>query len=147
MAQRSAYTVQVDGLREFQRNVRTLRSRELSRAVREANKASGEVLVPQAKHESPDGRRDAKSSKKYRPGKLDKSIRVTASTKGAVIKAGSAARVPYAAAIHFGFRRRNIRPNRFLFRAMARKSAQVAATYERRIDAVVRNYLESNRAR
>ncbi|MFJ3339984.1 hypothetical protein ACIPT3_02185 [Streptomyces diastaticus] len=119
----------------------------MNRAVREANKASGEVLVPQAKHESPDGRRDSKSSKKYRPGKLDKSIRVTASTKGAVIKAGSAARVPYAAAIHFGFRRRNIRPNRFLFRAMARKSTQVAATYERRIDAVVRNYLESNRAR
>lgn len=146
MAQRSAFTVQVDGLREFQRNVRSLRSKELNKAVREANKASGEVLIPQAKHESPDGKRDAKSSKKYRPGKLDKSIKVTASAKGAVIKAGSAARVPYAAAIHFGYRKRNISPNRFLFRAMARKSDQVAATYERRIDAVVRQYLESNRA-
>lgn len=146
MAQRSAYTIRVDGLREFQRNVRTLRDKELNKAVRAANKASAEILVPQAVHESPDGHRDAKSSKKYRPGKLDKSIKVTASAKGAVIKAGSAARVPYAAAIHFGFKRRNIRANRFLFRAMARKSAQVAATYERRIDAVVRAYLESNRA-
>ncbi|MET8691727.1 hypothetical protein ABZV65_04175 [Streptomyces bauhiniae] len=136
----------MDGLREFQRNVRTLRDKELNKAVRAANKASAEVLVPQAVHESPDGHRDAKSSKKYRPGKLDKSIKVTASAKGAVIKAGSAGRVPYAAAIHFGFRRRNIRANRFLFRAMARKSAQVAATYERRIEAVVRTYLESNRA-
>ncbi|MGW2467956.1 hypothetical protein [Streptomyces bauhiniae] len=136
----------MDGLREFQRNVRTLRDKELNKAVRAANKASAEILVPQAVHESPDGHRDAKSSKKYRPGKLDKSIKVTASAKGAVIKAGSAARVPYAAAIHFGFKRRNIRANRFLFRAMARKSAQVAATYERRIDAVVRAYLESNRA-
>ncbi|MER8014279.1 hypothetical protein ACIQ7S_03515 [Streptomyces griseoluteus] len=136
----------MDGLREFQRNVRTLRDKELNKAVRAANKASAEILVPQAVHESPDGHRDAKSSKKYRPGKLDKSIKVTASAKGAVIKAGSAARVPYAAAIHFGFKRRNIRANRFLFRAMARKSAQVAATYERRIEAVVRTYLESNRA-
>jgi len=143
VAQRSAYTIQVDGLREFQRNVRTLRDKELNKAVREANKASGEVLIPQAKHESPDGRRDAKSSKKYRPGKLDKSIKVTASAKGAVIKAGSAARVPYAAAIHFGFRKRGINANRFLFRAMARRSAQVAATYERRIQAVVQKYLES----
>lgn len=143
MAQRSAYTVRVEGLREFQRNVRTLRSKELNKAVREANKASGEVLIPQAKHESPDGTRDAKSSKRYRPGKLDKSIKVTASAKGAVIKAGSAARVPYAAAIHFGFRRRNISPNRFLFRAMARKSDVVAATYERRIAAVVSRFLES----
>ncbi|CAD80108.1 HK97 gp10 family protein [Streptomyces phage phiBT1] len=143
MAQRSAYTIRVDGLREFQRNVRTLRDKELNKAVREANKASGEVLIPQAKHESPDGKRDAKSSKKYRPGKLDKSIKVTASAKGAVIKAGSASRVPYAAAIHFGYRARNISPNRFLFRAMARKSDVVAATYERRIAAVVEKYLES----
>lgn len=143
MAQRSAYTVRVDGLREFQRNVRSLRDKELNKAVREANKASGEILVPQAKHESPDGKRDAKSSRKYRPGKLDKSIKVTASAKGAVIKAGSASRVPYAAAIHFGFRKRNIRPNRFLFRAMARRSDQVAATYERRIHAVVQRFLES----
>jgi hypothetical protein len=143
MAQRSAYTIRVDGLREFQRNVRTLRDKELNKAVREANKASGEVLVPQAKHESPDGHRDSKSNKRYRPGKLDKSIKVTASAKGAVIKAGSAARVPYAAAIHFGFKRRNIKPNRFLFRAMARKSTDVAETYERRITAVVAKYLES----
>jgi len=143
VAQRSAYTIRVDGLREFQRNVRTLRDRELNKAVREANKASGEILIPQAKHESPDGRRDAKSSKRYRPGKLDKSIKVTASVKGAVIKAGSAARVPYAAAIHFGFRKRNISANRFLYRAMARKSDVVALTYERRIAAVVERFLES----
>lgn len=143
MAQRSAFTIQVDGLREFQRNVRTLKDKELNKAVREANKASGEVLIPQAKHESPDGHRDAKSSKKYRPGKLDKSVKVTASAKGAVIKAGSASRVPYAAAIHFGFRKRHIGANRFLFRAMARKSTVVADTYERRIRAVVEKYLES----
>lgn len=146
MAQRSAYTIRVDGLRELQRNVRSLKDRELNKEVRAANKASAEILLPQAVHESPDGHRDAKSNKRYRPGKLDKSVKVTASVKGAVIKAGSASRVPYAAAIHFGFRRRNIRPNRFLYRAMARKSAQVAATYERRIYAVVQRYLESNRA-
>ncbi|WP_219732108.1 hypothetical protein [Streptomyces finlayi] len=123
--------------------MRTLRDKELNKAVREANKASGEVLIPQAKRESPDGRRDAKSSKKYRPGKLDKSIKVTASAKGAVIKAGSASRVPYAAQVHFGWPSRGQRANRFLFRAMARKSTQVAATYERRIAAVVQKYLES----
>lgn len=143
MAQRSAYTIRVDGLRELQRNVRALRDKELNKAVRAANKASAEILIPQAVHESPDGHRDAKSSKKYRPGKLDKSIKVTASVKGAVIKAGSASRVPYAAAIHFGFRKRNIRPNRFLFRAMARKADAVSATYRNRIETVIRTYLES----
>ncbi|MEV7467197.1 hypothetical protein AB0O20_11950 [Streptomyces kronopolitis] len=144
MARNSAYTIQVEGLRELQRNVRQLRDRELNKAVREANKLSAQVLLPQAVKESPDGHRDAKSSKRYRPGKLDKSIKVVASTKSAVIKAGSAARVPYAAAIHYGYRKRGISPNRFLFRAMARKSDVVAATYERRIAGVVRDYLESD---
>jgi hypothetical protein len=139
----SAYTVRVEGLRELQRNVRQLRDRELGKKIREANKAAGNVLLPQAVHESPDGKRDAKSSKKYRPGKLDKSVKVVASQKNVVIKAGSASRVPYAAAIHFGYRKRNIRPNRFLYRAMARKSPQVAATYERLVAGVVRDYLES----
>lgn len=143
MAQRSSYTVQVEGLRDFQRQIRSLQDRELNKTVRVANKRAAEVLMPQAVHESPDGKRDAKSSKKYRPGKLDKSIKVVASTKSAVIKAGSASRVPYAAAIHFGYRKRNIRPNRFLYRAMARKGGQVAATYERLVEAVVRNHLES----
>lgn len=140
----SSYTVRVDGLRELQRNVRQLRDRELGKTIREANKAAGHVLLPQAVHESPDGRRDSKSSKRYRPGKLDKSIKVVASQKNVVIKAGSASRVPYAAAIHFGYRKKNIRPNRFLYRAMARKGGQVAATYERLVAAVVADYMESD---
>lgn len=143
-AGRSAYTVRVEGLRELQRNVRQLRDRELGKKVREANKAAGNVLLPQAVRESPDGKRDAKSSKKYRPGKLDRSIKVVASQKNVVIKAGSASRVPYAAAIHFGYRKRSIRPNRFLYRAMARRSRDVASTYERLVSDVVREYLESD---
>ncbi|QAX94997.1 minor tail protein [Streptomyces phage Sebastisaurus] len=140
---RSNFTVQVDGLREFQRNVRQLRDKELNKKIRGANKQAGELVLPAAVRESPDGHRDAKSSKKYRPGKLDKSIKIVASQKSVAIKAGSASRVPYAAAIHFGYRKRNIRPNRFLYRAMARKSQAVSATYERLITQVVREHLES----
>jgi hypothetical protein len=142
-AQTSAYSVRVTGMRELQRNLRQLKDKELNKRVRLANKAAAEVVLPEAVAASPDGKRDAKSSKKYRPGKLDKSIKVVASQKTAVIKAGSASRVPYAAAIHFGYRKRNIKPNRFLFRAMARKGKAVTETYEREITAVVREHLES----
>ncbi|MGY5131274.1 hypothetical protein ACWGJW_02435 [Streptomyces nigrescens] len=144
MAQRSSFTVQVEGLREMQRQIRQLKDRELNKKVRLVNKAAAELVKPEAVQASPDGRRDAKSSKRYRPGKLDKSVKVVASTKSAVIKAGSAARVPYAAAIHFGYRKRNIRPNRFLFRAMARKGRQVGELYEREIHTLMSDYLESD---
>ncbi|MFE2245251.1 hypothetical protein [Streptomyces lavendulae] len=133
----------MDGLREFQKNLRQLKDKELNKKVRLVNKSAADIVLPEAIAASPDGKRDAKSSKKYRPGKLDKSIKVVASQKAAVIKAGSASRVPYAAAIHFGYRKRNIRPNRFLFRAMARKGREVGATYEREISQLVRDHLES----
>ncbi|MEV6399620.1 HK97-gp10 family putative phage morphogenesis protein [Streptomyces sp. NPDC051907] len=144
MAQTSRFTVRVQGMTEMTRNIRKLKSRELNNAVRAANKAAAEVVKPEAQSTAPVGKRDAKSSRRYKPGKLAKSVKVTASAKGAAVKAGSAARVPYAAAIHFGYRKRNIRPNRFLFRAMARKSGAVSETYEREISAVVREHLESD---
>jgi hypothetical protein len=144
MAQRSQFTVQVDGLNELNRNLRALRDRELNNKVRAVNKMAAEVVKPEARRTAPEGHRDAKSSRRYRPGKLEKSVTVVASAKGAQVKAGSASRVPYAGAIHFGFPRRHIRPNRFLFRAMARKSDEVSATYEREIENVLRERLESD---
>lgn len=143
MPSNSAYTVRVEGLREFQRNLRVLKDRELNKKVRLANKAAAEIVKPEAKKTAPNHRPSPKDSKSYRPGKLERSIGVTASPKSAVVKAGSKARVPYAGAIHFGFPRRNIRPNRFLFRAMARKSDEVSATYEREITAVLKDKLEN----
>ncbi|MFE9026230.1 hypothetical protein ACFYOA_08200 [Streptomyces iakyrus] len=143
MARSSAYTVRVEGLREFQTTVRRLRDRELSKKVRAVNKAAAEIVKPEAKRGAPVGKRDAKSNKRYRPGKLSKSVTVQASAKSAVIKAGSAARVPYAAPIHYGYPKRNIRANRFLYRAMARKSAEVSEQYEQEISALVREHLES----
>lgn len=143
MAQNSAYTVQVEGLREFQRSIRALRDREVTKKVRLVNKAAAEIVKPEAMRTAPEGKRDAKSNRRYRPGKLGRSVKVVASAKSAQIKAGSAARVPYAATVHFGYPKRNIRPNRFLFRAMARKGRQVSETYEREISTLVRDHLES----
>jgi HK97 gp10 family phage protein len=143
MAARSQFTVQVDGLNELNRNLRQLRDRDLNRKVREVNKQAAEVVKPEAKRTAPVGHRDAKSARRYRPGKLERSITVQASVKGARIKAGSAARVPYAGAIHFGWPAHHVRPNRFLYRAMARKSDEVSETYEREISSVLRERLES----
>ncbi|MFC9739155.1 HK97-gp10 family putative phage morphogenesis protein [Streptomyces noursei] len=139
----SAYTVRVEGLNELKRALRQLRDTELNKKVRAVNKEAAEIVKPEARKTAPNHTRTAKDAKRYKPGKLEKSITVIASANSAAIKAGSASRVPYAGAIHFGYPKRRIRPNRFLYRAMARTSDQVSDTYEREITAVLRDKLES----
>ncbi|MFJ9646728.1 hypothetical protein [Streptomyces sp. NPDC101206] len=114
----------------------------MSKRVREVNKQAAELVQPEAQRGVPQRQRSPKDSKRYRPGKLAKSVKVVASANSAAIKAGTAARTPYAGAIHFGFPRRGIKPNRFLYRAMARKSQAVSDTYEREISAVLRDKIE-----
>ncbi|MFB7675596.1 HK97 gp10 family phage protein [Kitasatospora purpeofusca] len=138
----SAFTVRVEGLDELKRAMRQLKDSDLNKRVREVNKQAAEIVKPEARKTAPSGHRSPKDSKKYKPGKLERSITVLASANSAVIKAGSASRVPYAGAIHFGFPRRRIRANRFLFRAMARTSDEVSEAYEREITDVIREKLE-----
>ncbi|MER5638425.1 HK97-gp10 family putative phage morphogenesis protein [Kitasatospora sp. NPDC002227] len=143
MAESSAFTVRVEGLDELKKALRQLKDSELNKTVREVNKQAAEIVKPEAQKTAPAGHRSRKDSKKYKPGKLARSIAVVASANSAVIKAGSASRVPYAGAIHFGYPKRHIRANRFLFRAMARTSDEVSETYEREITQVLREKLES----
>jgi hypothetical protein len=62
-------------------------------------------------------------------GALSSSIRSVRSARGVKIRAGSS-RVPYAKVIHFGWARRNIKPNKFLFRAVDRSVDEVTTIYE-----------------
>ncbi|MFB8107281.1 HK97-gp10 family putative phage morphogenesis protein [Streptomyces sp. NPDC056007] len=139
----SRFSVQVQGLNQLKRTLRQLKDKDLSKEVRKVNKEAAELVRPAAQRGVPQRRRSPKDNKRYRPGKLAKSVKVVASANSAKIKAGTASRSPYAGAIHFGFPKRGIRPNRFLFRAMARNSDRVSETYEREISAVLRRKLES----
>ncbi|WP_172385211.1 HK97-gp10 family putative phage morphogenesis protein [Streptomyces sp. MNP-20] len=139
----SRFSVQVEGLNQLKRTLRQLKDKDLSKAVRQANKDAAEVVRPDAQRGVPQRTRTPKDNKKYRPGKLARSVKVVASANSAAIKAGTASRAPYAGAIHFGYPKRGIKPNRFLYRAMARNSAEVSQTYEREISAVLRKKLEN----
>ncbi|MDJ0462011.1 HK97-gp10 family putative phage morphogenesis protein [Streptomyces sp. H27-C3] len=140
---RSQFSVQVEGLNQLKKTLRQLKDKDLSKKVREANKEAAEIVKPDAQKGVPQHTRTPKDNKRYRPGKLAKSVKVVASANSAAIKAGTSARAPYAGAIHFGFPKRGISPNRFLYRAMARNSDKVSQTYEREIAAVLRDKLES----
>ncbi|WP_030779363.1 HK97-gp10 family putative phage morphogenesis protein [Streptomyces sp. NRRL S-920] len=139
----SRFSVRVEGLNQLKRTLRQLKDKDLSKRVREVNKEAAELIKPDAQRGVPQHTRTRKDNRKYRPGKLARSVKVVASANSAAIKAGTASRAPYAGAIHFGYPKRGIRPNRFLYRAMARNSDRVAETYEREISAVLRNKLEN----
>ncbi|RMH67457.1 MAG: hypothetical protein D6683_17865 [Actinomyces sp.] len=97
--------------------------KDLGRALRQANKAAAEVIAEEARRQAP-----------VRTGRLRSSIRAQATQKGASVKAGSPARVPYASVIHWGWQRRNIAPNPFISRAIERRIDEARAAYAEALD-------------
>ena len=113
----------VDGLKELQKEIRRTEDVELKKQLRLANKEAAQVVADQAKVEVP-----------RRSGRLARSIGVQASQTSASVKAGTAARVPYAGPIHFGWPKRNIRPQPFLYEAMDKRIGEVRRAYEKNLE-------------
>lgn len=95
--------VGVVGLKELQRDIRRIKDKELGLALKQVNKTLADRIVALALPHVP-----------VRTGKLRASVKGVARQDAAIGKAGTPSRVPYAAAIHWGWRRHNIKPNPFL---------------------------------
>ncbi|MBB1251842.1 hypothetical protein [Streptomyces alkaliterrae] len=131
---RSRFTIRVEGLRELQQAMRRLRDSELDRRVKDVNKDVAKLVAAEAK---------SLRAVPTKSGKLRRSIGALASRSDASVKAGSAARVPYAGPLHWGWRRRNIRPRPFLRWAAGRKYDEAHETYTEGMAEVMRDRLES----
>ena len=107
---------EVEGLHKLRRALI-----KLDDAAREDFKQAGyqaaEIVVDEAKRLVP-----------VRSGRLGKTIRAHKVVSGAKVSAGRT-RVPYAGAIHFGWARRNIRPNPFLYDAADNRVNDVMNEY------------------
>ena len=118
----------VDGLKALQKEIRQTEDVELKKQLRLANKEAAQVVADQAKVEVP-----------RRSGRLARSIGVQASQTSASVKAGTAARVPYAGPIHFGWPKRNIRPQPFLYEAMDKRIGEVRRAYEKNLGKITKD--------
>ena len=98
-------TFEVEGLNKLLRALEKLDD-EAKDAFKEAGLRVGRLVAERGRQEAP-----------VRSGALQRTIRPAATRRGAKVRAGGA-RVPYAGPIHFGWRRRNIQPNQFLYRAV-----------------------------
>lgn len=120
-----ARAIKVEGLKELQRDLRRAQNKDTAKAIREAGKAAAKIVAD-----------DASSKAPRVSGRLAGSIKPQAQSTSARVKAGSASRVPYAGPIHFGWGRRNIEPNPFLYDALGDKWAEVYEAYEENLESI-----------
>lgn len=74
-----------------------------------------------------------------RSGTLQTTLRAAATQKSGRVRAGFA-RVPYAGPIHFGWARRNITPNTFLYDALDQRRAEVVTAFDRQLGELIQRY-------
>jgi hypothetical protein len=116
--------IEVEGLKELSRALKRMDGniKDLTKVNRDAAglvATRAQALVP------------------VRSGRLKKSIRPGASKSRGYIAAGGR-KVPYAGPIHFGWHRRHIVPQPFIFDALAQRHDEVVAKYEKEIAVLVR---------
>lgn len=117
-------SVEVEGAKELRRALKHMQGdlKDLTRV----HKTAGQAVLDEAREIVP-----------RVSGVLGRSIRVRASTSKASILAGKSS-VPYAGPIHFGWRRRNIEPQPFLYDALDRRRQEVVDVYQDEVGRLVR---------
>lgn len=121
--------IHIDGLRQFQRDLKTL-SGDLAKALRKALNKGAEIVAEEARPRVPS-----------RSGKARKSIKAASSQKEARVRGGGA-RTPYYPWLDFGGRvgrnrsveRRRIDGGRYLYPALADNNERV---YQELIGALI----------
>lgn len=127
--------IQVEGLDELRRELRRLGDAELPKQLRDVNRSASEALARRAAPRAP-----------VRTGRLQASVRGLGSQRDARVKAGGA-RVPYAAAVHWGTRARvglrgphNIPRRPFIYEAAEQARDDILDDYVKAIDDMFRQF-------
>lgn len=123
-------TIEVTGMRQTRARLRA--AGEDMTNLRELHKGLADDVAKTAKTKVP-----------VRSGRLRNSIRGNATQTAARIDAGNNRKsgptsVPYAPAIHFGWARRGIRPQPFMYEALDDRRQDVIDAYNRQVRAMIR---------
>lgn len=116
--------IEVEGAKELRAAMRRMDGRLDD--LKDVHRAAGEIVASAARAIVP-----------RRSGRLGETIRVDRRASGASVLAGRS-RVPYAGPIHFGWPRRNIEPQPFLYDALDSRRDEVAAKYAAAVGVLVR---------
>jgi hypothetical protein len=120
MAKRPA--IEVEGYREMKKLIRKIGDEDLREMLKQANYEAAKIVADEAQKEAP------KVS-----GRLAASIRPNRAVGYGAVRAGSAARVPYAGPINYGWPARGIKANDFMQRAVKNKLGEARKHYTKQI--------------
>jgi len=124
--------VRIDGIKDIRRSVNRL-GKEIDKdaakgALKDMNAEAAEIVKQKAATLIP-----------VRTGRLAATLRASGTQKSARVRAGFK-RVPYAGVVHFGWPRRNISPQPFLYEALDSRRAEVLAVYDERLSKLIKEY-------
>jgi hypothetical protein len=118
--------IKVKGLNQ---SIRALRAIGVPDAeIKAAGTQSGELVANQARLLVP-----------VKTGKLRNSIRVSKALRKVSISAGNNKGIPYANPIHWGWFKRNIKPQPFFIKALGITRAEVYQNYYRELDKLIKS--------
>lgn len=114
--------VEIEGIKKLASSLRKAGDEDSRDFLIAANKESAAIVEAAARPLVP-----------VRKGTLVASLKSSGAARGGVVQVGKA-RVPWAGPIHFGWHKRNIKPNPFLYEALDRRRADVEETWLKRLD-------------
>lgn len=121
MPSQAGFTVQ--GARQLRRTLKAA-GQDLG-DLKAAHAAAGAVVLPRAKGKAP-----------RRSGALAGNIRASAAASSLTLRAGGA-RVPYAGPIHWGWAKRNIRPQPWIYEEINNSQPFLVRVYEDAVGRIV----------
>jgi hypothetical protein len=94
--------------------------------IKAAGSDAGEIVAREARNLVP-----------VRSGKLRNTIKVSKALRSVQVRAGNNGSVPYANPIHWGWFKRNIKPQPFFIKALGITRDEVYRNYYRRLDTLI----------
>jgi HK97 gp10 family phage protein len=117
--------IKVKGLRS---SIKALKAIGVDAAdIKSAGNEAGEIVAREARNLAP-----------VRTGALRNTIRTSKALNKVSVSAGNNGRVPYANPIHWGWFKRNIKPQPFFVKALGITRDEVYQTYYRSIDRLIK---------
>jgi HK97 gp10 family phage protein len=116
--------IEIEGLGKLLRQLRQLDD-DLVDEMKAINRAAADDVAARGRSKAP-----------HRTGRLAASVRASSTLRSGVVRAGKRA-VPYAGPVHFGWPRRHIRPNPFLWDALDDRRGHIEREYITRITRLV----------
>ena len=120
--------------------VELIGGRELRRAFNEIGDAANDDLKGVNQRAAQIVLNRALPNIPVRSGKLKKSAKAIGTKASGRVQIGTKARTPYALPIHWGWPKRNIKPNRFLTNALDETKDQVREQYTREMNDLMRKF-------